>query len=62
MSQLIEVNDDQTVVSKAYLEQLKEQSRWLRALEIGGVDNWEFYGEVRSTYREQQEEEGNIYE
>lgn len=54
---MIEVKDDETVVSKAYLSQLQEQVRWLNALERGGVDNWEFYGHVRTEHRAQEEED-----
>lgn len=52
MSEPTKDSDDQVTVSKKYLAELQAQGRWLRALERGGVDNWEFYGEVRQQHRQ----------
>jgi len=35
--------EETIVISKAEYSELKEDQRWLRALEAAGVDNWEGY-------------------
>lgn len=37
---------DYIAIPRTTLERLHEDSCMLRALEAGGVDNWEWYGEI----------------
>lgn len=39
------MNSDKTEISLAELQKLKRAQSKLEALEAGGVDNWEWYGE-----------------
>lgn len=42
-------------ISKARLEELLDRDAQLRALEHGGVDNWEWYDESLTEYRKEKD-------
>jgi hypothetical protein len=44
-----------TITQKEY-EELRKDSRKLAALEAGGVDNWEWYGESLKEFWEEEED------
>ena len=47
-------------ITKERLEQLEDAARKLNALEVGGVDNWEFYDEAMTQYLKDVEEKEQI--
>lgn len=47
-------------VSASKLKELQRDQAKLRALECGGVDNWEWYDEALKEYRETIEHEENL--
>lgn len=49
-------------ISRDRLKQLLDAERKLNALEAGGVDNWEFYGEALSSFFKEEEREELIEE
>lgn len=55
--QVLVENGDKTIkISYKDYEELLDRDRLLAALESGGVDNWEWYGESISQYYENEEE------
>ena len=42
-------------ITKERLAQLERKEQTLQALQIGGVDNWEWYGESMKQYFEKDE-------
>lgn len=46
----VNVKDSNKTISKEEYENLLDRNRKLSALEAGGVDNWEWYGESLSQY------------
>lgn len=51
------MNDEQTItITKKEYESLQKDSRKLAALEAGGVDNWEWYGESLQEFWAEEEE------
>lgn len=44
-------------IPKAEYESLQRRSRKLAALEAGGVDNWEWYGESLSEFYAKEDED-----
>ena len=50
--------EEKMIISKKRLEELERDSRKLLALEMGGVDNWEWYSEsLQEFWREEELEE-----
>jgi hypothetical protein len=49
-------NIDKTITKEEY-DELVDRDRKLTALECGGVDNWEWYGESLSQYYDEKEED-----
>ena len=45
------------MITKQRLKELERAEAKLNALEAGGVDNWEWYGESLKEYREENERE-----
>lgn len=43
-------SEETVTISKKEYESLQDDARWRTALENGGVDNWEWYGESLSEY------------
>lgn len=56
---LVELQDDEMVLKKAYYQMLMEDSIFLECLEVHGVDNWMGYAEAGDEFdRIMEEEEG----
>lgn len=51
------IKSDEVVITKEEYEQLKDRDRKLNALECGGVDNWQWYGECLKQYYNENNEE-----
>lgn len=49
------------IIDEKELEQLIKNSQELSALERGGVDNWEWYGEALEGYNEDEEVDLSSY-
>lgn len=49
------IKESGNIISKEEYEELLERDRKLSALESGGVDNWEWYGECLSRYYDDEE-------
>lgn len=52
-----ELTDKEKVVILDYIEELEDRNKKLTALELGGVDNWEWYSESLQDYYFDEEEE-----
>ena len=52
----IRIQGGSHTISKEEYEELLDRDRKLSALEAGGVDNWEWYGESLSQYYDEEEE------
>ena len=48
------------MITKERLKQLEKAEAKLNALENGGVDNWNFYGEAMREYNEREEREEKL--
>lgn len=46
----VKIKGSNKIISKKEYEELLDRNRKLSALEAGGVDNWEWYGESLSQY------------
>lgn len=44
------MNEEMITISKKRYDELVDQEEMLEALQAGGVDNWEWYGESLSEY------------
>ena len=56
--------DDTVTISRKDFNDLMKAEAELRALEFGGVDNWEWYGESFQQFDEsiiQFDQDGNVY-
>lgn len=51
----IKIEDSGKTISKTEYEELLDRNRKLNALELGGVDNWEWYGESLSRYYDEED-------
>lgn len=51
--------EEKVTISKEYYEELYENSMWLEALEMAGVDNWEGYDDAREIYKQLKSERGD---
>ena len=51
----VKIEESGNIISKEEYEELLERDRKLSALESGGVDNWEWYGECLSRYYDNEE-------
>lgn len=49
--------EEKILVSKEYYAYLLDRDAKLNALEIGGVDNWEWYGEAMSEFYNEPEKD-----
>jgi hypothetical protein len=52
----IKIQDTNATISKEQYQQLLDRDRKLAALERGGVDNWEWYGEALKDYDDNDED------
>lgn len=52
-----ELTDKEKVVILDYIEELEDRNKKLTALELGGVDNWEWYSESLQDYYFEDEDE-----
>lgn len=57
MEENIPSTQEMISIPKDEYDELLEDQLMLRALEHGGVDNWEWYGEAQDLFREWQAED-----
>lgn len=55
ISEMEKIKDSNKTISKEEYEDLLDRDRKLSALEAGGVDNWEWYGESLAQYYNEEE-------